>query len=86
MLKCSKSKGVLPKGRGQFIWLVTWASENVKMFEEQGGFTKGKGTIYQFLSYSPWSASIYAEKMVDVTIFFKDFSKACNKIPHLHVS
>jgi hypothetical protein len=65
--------------------LQKWAEENDRMFEEQGGFTKGKGTVDQiFILQSLVSKYLCKERGRCYNIFI-DFSKAFDTVPHKHM-
>ena len=65
--------------------LVSWATENGKMFEEQGGFTKGRGTIEQIFILQSLISKYLSKKGGRCYTVFVDFSKAFDTIPHLHM-
>ena len=65
--------------------LVTWAEENNKLFDEQGGYTKGKGTIYQIFILQSLVSKYLCRKGGRCYNIFINFSKAFYTIPHSHM-
>ena len=65
--------------------LVRWANENGKMFEEQGGFTKGKSTADHIFILQSLISKYLCKKGGRCYSVFVDFSKAFDSIPHAHM-
>jgi len=65
--------------------LVKWAHDNQKMFEEQGGFTKGKGTTDQIFILQSLNEKYLSKKGGRCYNVFVDFSKAFDSVPHLNM-
>ena len=65
--------------------LVSWATQNGKLFEEQGGFTKGKGTTEQIFILQSLLSKYLSKKGGRCYSVFVDFSKAFDSIPHSHM-
>ena len=65
--------------------LVTWAEENDKMYDEQAGFRKGKGTLDQIFILQSLISKYLCRKGGRCYNVFIDFSKAFDTVPHMHM-
>ena len=65
--------------------LITWANINNKMFEEQGGFTRGKSTTDQIFILQALISKYLSRKGGRCYNVFVDFSKAFDTVPHLNL-
>ena len=65
--------------------LVIWASDNEKMYEEQGGFTKGKGTADHIFVLQSLINKYLSKKKGRCYTVFVDFAKAFDTISHSHM-
>ena len=65
--------------------LTNWAEDNDKMYEVQGGFTKGKITIDQIFVFQSLVSKYLSKKRGRFYTVFVDFAKAFDSVPHLHL-
>ena len=65
--------------------LTNWAEDNDKMYEVQGGFTKGKSTIDQIFVFQSLVSTYLSKKRGRFYTVFVDFAKAFDSVPHLHL-
>ena len=65
--------------------LANWAEEFDKMYEVQGGFTKGKSTIDQIFVFQSLVSKYASKKRGRFYSVFVDFAKAFDSVPHLHL-
>ena len=65
--------------------LLKWAIENHKMYEEHGGFRKGKSTADHIFILQSLNSKYISKKKGRCYNIFVDFSKAFDTVPHLHM-
>ena len=65
--------------------LTNCAEDNDKMYEVQGGFTKGKSTIDQIFVFQSLVSKYVTKKRGRFYRVFVDFAKAFDSVPHLHL-
>ena len=65
--------------------LTNCAENNDKMYEVQGGFTKGKSTIDQIFVFQSLVSKYVSKKRRRFYSVFVDFAKAFDSVPHLHL-
>jgi hypothetical protein len=65
--------------------LNDWAIENDKMFDVQGGFTKGKSTTDQIFVFQTLVSKYLNKEKGRFYSVFIDFSKAFDSVPHQHL-
>ena len=65
--------------------LTVWAEENNKMYDVQGGFTKGKGSIDNIFIFQSLISKYLTKAKGRFYSVFIDFSKAFDSVPHLQL-
>ena len=65
--------------------LTKWAQDENKMYEEQGGFLKGKSTVDQIFVLYAMASNYLTKSKGRFYCVFVDFSKAFDTVPHSHL-